>query len=49
MLAAGAVQAIQPEIHADRFLFLAHESLYDSARGLRLDDPAWRSGEDNIW
>ena len=49
MMASGAVQPIQPGIYGDRFLVLANESLYDQSRGLRLEDPTWRSSEDNVW
>lgn len=48
MLATGAVQAIRPEDYGDRFVVLKSASLYDDALGLRLDDPTWRSSEDNI-
>jgi len=49
MLASGAVQPIRPGIYGDRFLVLANESLYDQSRGLRLEDPTWRSSEENVW
>lgn len=49
LLAVGAVQAIKPEIYGDRFLYLAGLSLYTNNFGLRLDDPTWRSSEDNVW
>lgn len=49
MLALGAVQAIRPDDYGDRFVILANESLYDRNMGLRLDDPAWRASEDNVF
>ena len=49
MLASGAAQAIRPEEYGDRFVVLENRSLYDEAFGLRLDDPTWRSAEDNIF
>lgn len=49
MLALGAVQAIRPDDYGDRFVVLANEELYDENLGLRLDDPAWRSSENNIF
>lgn len=48
-LKSGAIQAIAPEIYGSRFLYLASMSLYDKVSGLRLDDPTWRSSENNVW
>lgn len=49
MLGTGAVQAIRREDYGDRFVVLRSSSLYDPALGLRLDDPTWRSSEDNLF
>src|SRR3546814_2059167 len=49
MLGTGAVQAIREEEYGDRFVVLRSPSLYDPALGLRLDDPTWRSSEDNLF
>ncbi|MDA5194522.1 CRISPR-associated endonuclease Cas3'' [Govanella unica] len=49
MLAVGAVQAVRPEDYGARFVVLENLSLYDSALGLKLDDPTWRSSESNIF
>lgn len=49
MLATGAAQAIRAEDYGDRFVLLCSPSLYDPMLGLRLDDPAWRSSEDNVF
>lgn len=49
MLGSGAVQAIRPEDYGDRFVVLRSPSLYDAELGLRLDDPTWRSSEDNLF
>ncbi|MBB3956042.1 CRISPR-associated endonuclease/helicase Cas3 [Novosphingobium sediminicola] len=48
MIALGAVQLIKPEEYGDRFAVLANESLYDPQAGLRLDDPTWRTAENNV-
>jgi CRISPR-associated endonuclease/helicase Cas3 len=55
-LAAGTLQAIQPELYGDRFVVLPEEKrgelppLYDPAMGLRIDaDPADRAAERNIF
>ncbi len=49
MLGTGAVQAIRPTDYGDSFVVLKSPSLYDPALGLRLDDPTWRSSEDNLF
>jgi len=49
MLGTGAVQAIRAEDYGDRFVVLHSPSLYDPALGLRLDEPTWRSSEDNLF
>ncbi len=48
MYASGAVQAINEDAYGDRFIYLASPPLYTETHGLRLDDPTWRSSEDNI-
>lgn len=50
MLASGAVEPVKPE-YGDRFIVLSdkHLHLYDAALGLRMDDPGWRSSEDNVF
>ncbi|HWK36950.1 CRISPR-associated endonuclease Cas3'' [Sphingomonas sp.] len=48
MLGTGAAQAIRSDHYGDRFVVLESRSLYDSAVGLRLDDPTWRSAESNV-
>lgn len=48
MLGTGAAQAIREADYGDRFVVLRSPSLYDPALGLRLDDPTWRSSEDNL-
>ncbi|MBB2196235.1 MAG: CRISPR-associated endonuclease Cas3'' [Gluconacetobacter sp.] len=49
MIGVGAVQCIRPDVYGDRFAVLENRSLYDEQSGLRLDDPSWRAGEDNIF
>ena len=49
ILASGALQAIRPDQHGERFLKLVSMSLYDESTGLKLDDPTFRSAEANIF
>ncbi|WP_280550348.1 CRISPR-associated helicase Cas3' [Halomonas sp. 11-S5] len=46
----GAIAAIEPDKFGDQFMVLINEDLYDcKALGLNWSDPAFRSGESNIW
>lgn len=47
-MASGAVQPVAPEKYGGRFLRLVVPSLYTDALGLRLDDPHFRSAEENV-
>lgn len=50
MLASGVLEPVKPD-YGDRFIALSakHLDLYDEALGLRMDDPGWRSSEDNVF
>jgi CRISPR-associated endonuclease/helicase Cas3 len=55
LLAEGVLEVVRPHDYGDRFVVLVQEQagqlppLYDRRFGLRLDDPAARSAEDNIF
>src|SRR3546814_14707917 len=49
MLGTGAVPAILEEEYGERLVDMLRPPLSDPAPGLRLDDPNWRSREDNLF
>ena len=48
MLAHHVAYAIKAEAYGDRFIATRDLTLYDRQMGLRLDDPTYRSAEDNV-
>jgi CRISPR-associated endonuclease/helicase Cas3 len=47
-LALGALKALHPQL-GDTLLVLENPALYDPRSGLKLDDPAYRKAEENIF